>query len=65
VKFIKVTNQIRNISSREVEFENPAAGRGAVTFLRRIHNKQTIWKLLADGVYVHKEFARAYKLETV
>jgi hypothetical protein len=62
MNFIKVDNDIYSITSKGVEFYNPAAGQNALTFLLRVHNKKTIWKLLPDGIYVRKEFVEAYKL---
>lgn len=56
MKFLRVTNTIRRITSSEVEFSNN-------TTLRRVHDRKTVWKLLKDGVYVRREFALAYKLD--
>jgi len=69
MKFIKVFNNIRNISANEVTFDNPRAGAvygesNGYTTIRRYdgRHRQIHWKLMPDGIYVHRDIVVAHKL---
>ena len=59
MKFLKVNNKIKSISLDAVVFE---INDKDYTFLRRVHKKIILWKLMKDGIYVGKEYANAYNL---
>lgn len=56
MKFVRVINQIQWITSGAVQFD------GIIWSIDRVRNKQTIWKLKKDGIYVLEEIADAHKL---
>lgn len=69
MKFLKVFNNIRNIKSEEVTFDNPHAGAeygevNGYTTIRRYdgHHRKILWKLMSSGIYVHKDVVEAHKL---
>lgn len=69
-KFVKVANNVLNMSLRDITFDNPKAaksrgGKSAETTLLRVvsDSNRLVWTLRKDGVYVRKEFADAYELD--
>ncbi len=62
--YVLVTKRIKEITSEHIEFWHEGVD---YTSLRKRNNffhkgKVPIWKLSPEGVLVHKEYARAYKL---
>lgn len=55
MKFVKVSNSIKTISSKQVTFTCDRA-------IRRIHDKRTNWMLRKDGIYVRKELVESHNL---
>jgi hypothetical protein len=61
MEYLNVTNKINQITSKVVMFSTD--DKNEVHLLRK-HKALVIWKLNHKGIFVLREYAEAYKLDT-